>query len=145
MPKGRNKELNSFVENMIKIKCVWDPIRKQDGLRILTTRFRGRGLPKSRCDIWMANLAPSERLLSDFQSQKITWGKFGRRYRKELKQSLSSDKANRRIKNYGQKFTLRLIQLLGKRGPVTLMCHCASDQKLCHARILKKVLSSKVG
>jgi len=130
---------------MIKIKCVWDPIRKQDGLRILTTRFRGRGLPKSRCDIWMANLAPSERLLSDFQSQKITWGKFGRRYRKELKQSISSDKENRRIKNYGQKFTLRLIQVLGKRGPVTLMCHCASDQKLCHARILKKVLSSKVG
>jgi uncharacterized protein YeaO (DUF488 family) len=93
----------------------------------------------------MANLAPSERLLSDFQSQKITWGKFGRRYRKELKQSISSDKENRRIKNYGQKFTLRLIQVLGKRGPVTLMCHCASDQKLCHARILKKVLSSKVG
>jgi len=93
----------------------------------------------------MANLAPSERLLSDFQSQKITWGKFGRRYRKELMQSFSSDKANQRIKNYGQKFTLRLIQVLGKRGPVTLMCHCASSQKLCHARILKKVLSSKVG
>ena len=126
------------------MKCVWDPIRKQDGLRILTTRFRGRGLPKSRCDIWMANLAPSERLLSDFQSQKITWGKFGRRYRKELKQSLSSDKANRRIKTYGQKFTLRLIQLLGNRGPVTLMCHCASSQKQCHTRILKKILSAKI-
>ena len=93
----------------------------------------------------MANLGPSENLLLDYRSQKITWGEFGRRYRKELKQSFSSDKANRRIKNYGQKFTLRLLQHLGKKGPVTLMCHCASTQKQCHAKILKKVLSAKVG
>ena len=129
---------------MIKTKCVWNSMAKKDGLRILATRFRGRGLPRSRCDIWMASLAPSERLLSDGQSQKITWGEFSRRYRKELKQSFSSDKVNQRIKNYGQKFTLRLIQLLGKRGPVTVMCHCASTQKQCHTKILKKILSAKI-
>jgi uncharacterized protein YeaO (DUF488 family) len=144
MPKDRNKERSTLFKSMIKTKCVWDSMAKQDGLRILTTRFRGRGLPRSRCDVWMANLGPSEKLLSDFQSQKSTWGEFGRRYRKELMQSFSSDKANQRIKNYGQKFTLRLIQVLGKRGPVTLMCHCASNQKQCHTRILKKVLSTKV-
>ena len=77
---------------------------KQDGLRILTTRYRGRGLPGNRYDIWMANLGPSEKLLLDYPSQKSTWGEFGRCYRKELKQSFSSDKANRRIKNYGLKF-----------------------------------------
>jgi uncharacterized protein YeaO (DUF488 family) len=129
---------------MIKTKCVWDSMAKQDGLRILTTRYRGRGLPGNRYDIWMANLGPSEKLLLDYRSQKITWGEFGRRYRKELKQSLSSDKANRRIKNYGQKFTLRLIQLLGKRGPVTLMCHCETSQKQCHTKNLKKILSAKI-
>ena len=41
---------------MIKTKCVWDSMAKQDGLRILTTRYRGRGLPGNRYDIWIANL-----------------------------------------------------------------------------------------
>jgi len=144
MPKDRNKERSTLFKSMIKTKCVWDSMAKQDGLRILTTRSRGRGLPGNRYDIWMANLGPSEKLLLDYRLQKSTWGEFGRRYRKELKQSFSSDKVNQRIKNYGQKFTLRLIQLLGKRGPVTLMCHCASTQKHCHTKILKKILSAKV-
>ena len=48
---------------MIRTKSVYFTIdRKKDGLRILATRFRGRGLPVSRYDVWMANLGPSERL-----------------------------------------------------------------------------------
>jgi len=51
---------------MIRTKSVYSPNeRKKDGLRILATRFRGRGLPVNRYDVWMANLAPSERLLPD--------------------------------------------------------------------------------
>jgi uncharacterized protein YeaO (DUF488 family) len=49
---------------MIRTKSVISPIdRKKDGLRILATRIRGRGLKKTRYDEWMANLGPSERLL----------------------------------------------------------------------------------
>ena len=33
---------------MIKTRSVWSDIRKDDGLRILATRFRGRGLPTSQ-------------------------------------------------------------------------------------------------
>jgi hypothetical protein len=33
----------------------------KDGLRILATRIRGRGLRKSLYHAWMANLGPSER------------------------------------------------------------------------------------
>jgi len=129
---------------MIKTKSVYDPKKKDDGLRILATRFRGRGLPKDRCDIWMANLAPSERLLNRWWNYKIGWGGFTRAYRKELKESLSSDANNRRIKNYGQKWTLRLVQLLGRKGPVTLMCHCGNNEPNCHLRVLKRILASKV-
>jgi uncharacterized protein YeaO (DUF488 family) len=130
---------------MIKTKSVKSPIqRREDGLRILATRFRGRGLPTSRYDVWMANLAPSERLVEAFLSGRMTWGEFGRRYRTELTEGGSIDQRNRTIKNHGQKFTLRLIKELGRRGNVTLLCHCAEEQQQCHRHILRKVLSGKV-
>ena len=106
---------------MIKTKSVFSAIEpRKDGLRILASRFRGRGMPVSRYDVWMANLGPSESLLRDFQSGRIDWAEFGRRYRKELFESGDADRSNRTIKNHGQKFTLRLLQELGKRSTITL-------------------------
>jgi uncharacterized protein YeaO (DUF488 family) len=130
---------------MIRTKSVYSPIdRSKDGLRILATRVRGRGLPATRYDVWMANLAPSEELLYDARSGSITWSEFSRRYRKELRERGSIDKRNQNIKNHGQKFTLRLLQKLGDRQNVTLMCHCDEDQAHCHRYLLKKVLVSKI-
>jgi uncharacterized protein YeaO (DUF488 family) len=132
---------------MIRTKSVYSPIEhKKDGLRILATRIRGRSLKKSRYHEWMANLEPSERLLELFRFKRITWGEFGSRYRRELSDSsLGFDRANEGIKNHGQKFTLRLIQQLGRRGNVTLMCHCDEDQEHCHRHLLAKILAGKVG
>jgi uncharacterized protein YeaO (DUF488 family) len=60
---------------MIRTKAVYSPIdRKNDGLRILATRVRGRGLRANRYDVWMANLAPSEALLNAGRKGLITWG-----------------------------------------------------------------------
>jgi uncharacterized protein YeaO (DUF488 family) len=130
---------------MIRTKSVHSPIdRRKDGFRILATRVRGRGLPANRYDVWMANLAPSEELLYAAQSNRTTWAEFSRRYRKELKERGSIDKRNRNIKNHGQKFTLRLLQELGRRQNVTLMCHCDEDQPHCHRHLLKKILDSKI-
>jgi uncharacterized protein YeaO (DUF488 family) len=131
---------------MLKTKSVWSAINpKNDGLRILVTRFRGRGLPASRYDVWMANLGPSERLLSAFQDGKVSWAQFCREYRKELYLDGAIDKRSRTIKNHGQKFTLRLVKQLARRGRVTLMCHCAEDQQQCHRHLLRRlILSSRV-
>jgi uncharacterized protein YeaO (DUF488 family) len=130
---------------MIRTKSVHSPIgRSKDGLRILATRMRGRGLRANRYDVWMPNLAPSEDLLSAARSNRITWGEFGRRYRKELKEGGSIDKRNRNIKNHGQKFTLRLLQKLGRRQNVTLMCHCDEHEPHCHRHLLKNVLGAKI-
>jgi uncharacterized protein YeaO (DUF488 family) len=130
---------------MIKTKSVKSPIEPQaDGLRILAARFRGRGLPSSRYDVWMPNLAPSEALLHDFRSGAVTWNEFGRRYRKELTEGGSIDQRNRSIKNHGQKFTLRLIQELGRREHVTLLCHCDEEAQHCHRHLLKAVLARAV-
>jgi uncharacterized protein YeaO (DUF488 family) len=129
---------------MIRTKSVYSPIdRKRDGLRILATRFRGRYLPASRYDVWMPNLAPSEALLKSVQRGAMTWGQFTRRYPMELQESGGIDKRNHVIKNHGQKFTLRLLQKLGRSQNVTLMCHCDEDQKQCHRHLLRKVLIKK--
>jgi uncharacterized protein YeaO (DUF488 family) len=132
---------------MIRTKSVYSPINpRKDGLRILTTRIRGRGLPKSRYHVWMANLGPSERLLTLMRLDKISWADFGRRYRRELfGSSVGFDKSNKGIKNHGQKFTLRLIQQLGRRGKVTLMCHCDESQARCHRHLLAKMLAGRIG
>ena len=115
---------------MIKAKSVFSPIEPaKDGLRILATRFRGRGMPTSRYHVWMANLGPSEGLLRAIHAGKITWGEFSRRYRKELFEGGTIDHRNRTIKNHGQKFTLRLLQRLAKRATVTVLCHCAEDAR----------------
>jgi len=129
---------------MIKTKSVHSPIEREDGLRILAARLRGRGLPSSRYDVWMANLGPSEVLFRDFLAGRIPWAEFSRRYKKELMESGGVDARNKTIKNHGQKFTLRLLQRLGREGNLTLMFHCAEDEPHCHRHILQKVLMGKV-
>ncbi len=129
---------------MLRTKSVYSPIQPEDGLRILITRLRGRGLPANRYDVWMANLGPSEKLLRQIQSDRIAWADFSRRYRQELFEGGGIDSRNRTIKNHGQKFTLRLLQKLAERGPVTLMCHCAEDEPRCHRHLLKQILQSAI-
>lgn len=129
---------------MLTTKSVWTPIdRKRDGLRILVTRFRGRGMPASRYDVWMPSLGPSERLLREFLGRKISWAAFGKAYGKELFLDGPIDRKSRTIRNHGQKFTLRLIEELARKGNVTLMCHCAEDQRQCHRHLLRGLIAGK--
>jgi uncharacterized protein YeaO (DUF488 family) len=130
---------------MIRTKCVHSPVEPaEDGLRILAARFRDRGMPTTRYDVWMPNLGPSERLLKEFLSKRMSWTEFSRGYLKELMEGGSIDHRNVTIKNHGQKFTLRLLQKLGERGNITLLCHCAEDEPHCHRHLLKKKLDGRI-
>jgi len=129
---------------MFKTKSVHSRIETGDGLRILAARGRGHGLPADRFDVWMANLGPSEELRNAILDGKISWPEFSRRYTKELLQTGGVDARNRRIKNHGQKFTLRLLQHLAKKQTVTLLCHCAEEERHCHRHLLKALLEKKV-
>ena len=126
---------------MLKTKSIRTAIdRESDGLRILVARFRGHGVPKSRYDVWMPSLGPSERALRRVQSGEISWAQFSREYRKELFLDGPIDARSRTIKNHGQKFTLRLIARLAERGHVTLLCHCAEDRRECHRHVLRALI-----
>ena len=127
----------------LRVKSVHSPIdRKNDGLRILATRFRGRGMPTNRYDVWMPSLGPSEQLLNAVQTGTIAWTRFVRSFTHELFMDGPVDARSKSIKNHGQKFTLRLIKRLAEKGNVTLMCHCAEDQEHCHRHVLKRLIES---
>ena len=123
---------------MLKTRSVHSPIQANDGLRILATRFRGRGLPTSRYDVWMPSLGPSEQLLNSVLDGRIDWKTFTRRYREELYLDGPIDARSETIKNHGQKSTLRLIKALAAKENVTLMCHCEEDATECHRFLLER-------
>jgi uncharacterized protein YeaO (DUF488 family) len=123
---------------MIKTRSVQSEKRKDDGLRILATRFRGRGLPASKYDVWMPALGPSEQLLKAVMGGAIEWKEFTRRYRDELFMDGAIDDRSETIKNHGQKSTLRLLRTLSEKQNVTLLCHCVEDAKECHRFLLAK-------
>jgi uncharacterized protein YeaO (DUF488 family) len=129
---------------MFRTKSVHSPIEPGDGLRLLVARGRGRGLPANRFDAWMANLGPSEELRDAILAGTISWSEYSRRYRKELLEPGGVDARNERIKNYGQKFTLRLLQHLARKQTITLLCHCAEAEQHCHRHLLKALLEKKI-
>jgi uncharacterized protein YeaO (DUF488 family) len=129
---------------VLKTKSVHSPIEPADGLRILATRFRGRGLPTNRYHVWMASLGPSERLLKSVMAGRIAWREFLKRYRAEMFAPAATDAGNATIKNHGQKFTLRLIAKLAAKENVTLLCHCAEDAKECHRFELQKLIAREM-
>jgi uncharacterized protein YeaO (DUF488 family) len=128
---------------MLKTKSVYTAVAENDGLRILATRFRGRGMSSNLYDVWMPSLGPSEQLLKAVQSGTLTWPAFRRDFKKELFLDGSIDARNRTIKNHGQKSTLRLLKAMAREGNVTLMCHCDEDATQCHRHILREVILSK--
>ncbi len=125
----------------IATKSMKDPIEpKRDGLRILATRFRGHRVSHTQYDVWMANLAPSDPLLEDFLSKKITWPQFRVRYRQEMLHGAGYEEPNHKLRNSGQKFTIRLLARLARDTPITLLCHCPHDEQHCHRHILEQLI-----
>lgn len=123
---------------MIKTRSVQSEPGTADGLRILATRFRGRGLPSSQYDVWMPSLGPSEQLLKAVMGGAIDWKTFTRRYHAELYEAGPVDDRCETIKNHGQKFTLRLVRALAAKQHITLLCHCVEDARECHWFLLAK-------
>ncbi len=47
---------------MIKVKRIYDSAGKDDGVRILVDKLWPRGISKDKVDVWLKDVAPSEKL-----------------------------------------------------------------------------------
>ena len=70
----------------IRIKRVYDPSNKEDGLRVLVDRLWPRGLKKSSAhiDFWAKDLAPTTSLRNWFNHEENKFNEFRIRYFEEL-------------------------------------------------------------
>jgi uncharacterized protein YeaO (DUF488 family) len=71
---------------MIRVKRVYDPAEKSDGLRFLVDHLWPRGLKKEAVHVegWIKQVSPSNQLRSWFGHEPVKWSEFQRRYFAEL-------------------------------------------------------------
>ena len=71
---------------MIAIKRAYDAPEARDGARILVDRLWPRGVSKEvlQAEMWLKEVAPSDKLRKWFSHDVARWTEFERRYRAEL-------------------------------------------------------------
>ena len=90
----------------IRIKRVYEPPAKEDGMRVLVDRLWPRGLKKADAAIalWLKQAAPSTELRRWFGHDPARWDEFRQRYAAELDDNMAA-----------------VAPLLERRGTVTLL------------------------
>ena len=73
--------------HVIKIKRVYDPVEKDDGVRVLVDRLWPRGVKKDKVDVWLRDIAPSDELRKWFNHDPSKWEEFKRKYFEELERN----------------------------------------------------------
>ena len=113
----------------VAIKRVYEEPGESDGTRILVDRLWPRGLTKERAriDLWLKEIAPSDKLRKWFAHDPKKWPEFQARYAEELK-------------SHAAQFA-QLKQEAAK-GPVTLL-YAAKDEEHNEAVVLQKLLRRK--
>jgi uncharacterized protein YeaO (DUF488 family) len=116
---------------VIQIKRTYEPMRREDGHRILVERLWPRGIRKEALavDAWLKEVAPSTSLRKWFGHRLERWDEFRRRYRKELS-------ANRE--------SWSPILAASKGGTVTLL-YSAHDREHNGAVVLRQYLIERAG
>ena len=108
----------------IRIKRVYEPPDKDDGVRILVDRLWPRGLTheRARIDLWLKDIAPSTELRKWFGHDPNRWEEFKIRYLSELK---------------GKREQIRLLKQELDKGVVTLV-YGAKDEEHNEALVLQE-------
>ena len=112
---------------MIRVKRIYEPLMKTDGLRVLVERLWPRGFTKSRAkvDLWLKDLAPSAALRTWFGHDPAKWPTFRRRYQAELARYPD---------------VVARLRAKAAEGPVTLL-FAARDERHNSAIVLREVLA----
>jgi uncharacterized protein YeaO (DUF488 family) len=120
----------------LRVVRLGTPRHRGEGVRIGTARRPPRGVRKSDYarlnyyDVWLPELAPSQKLVSWALSQPWTdmrWKRFASTYRREM----SDPRAERLIE---------LLAALSKSANLSVGCYCEDDER-CHRSLLRELLA----
>ena len=101
---------------MIQLKRIYDKAEASDGFRVLVDRLWPRGVSKvkAKVDLWMRDIAPTDKLRKWFNHDPDRWKEFEKKYRAELKKNQALAELKKIIKSkkkitllYGAKDTER--------------------------------------
>ena len=114
----------------LRIKRIYQPAAKTDGLRVLVDRLWPRGIAKAKAqiDLWLKDVSPSDALRHKFHDHPESWSAFVTAYRRELKQEPASS-------------ALDELRALVRKQPVTLL-YAARDETHNNAVALQRLLAT---
>jgi len=115
---------------MIHVKRIYDQPEKTDGYRILVDRLWPRGLSKdqAKADVWLRDIAPSDKLRRWFSHDPNKWKGFQRKYNNELKE---------------KSVLIRKIKLIEKDKRVVTLLFSARDEKHNNVLVISDLLKKK--
>lgn len=110
----------------LKLKRVYEPPARGDGMRVLVDRLWPRGLSRHEvaADLWLRDAAPSTALRRWYGHDPRRWENFRKKYRAELAR---------------QPDVLHILDDLRRRTPVTLL-FSAADEARNNAAVLREIL-----
>jgi uncharacterized protein YeaO (DUF488 family) len=94
----------------LKVKRVYEPAAKADGMRILVDRLWPRGIAKEKAkvDLWLKEIAPSNALRQRFHAKPEQWDEFRKAYAAELKSDEAAEAA-KELRRHIRKGTVTLL------------------------------------
>src|SRR5690348_2701964 len=112
---------------MIKIKRIYEIHEEKDGFRILVDRLWPRGISKqkARVDLWLKEIAPSDKLRKWFSHDPKKWSNFKSKYIKELENNP----------------LLQRIKQLEKENKVLTLLYSTKDSEHNNVVVLYEILN----
>lgn len=114
---------------MIKTKSIYDPKSKDDGIRVLVTRYWPRGIKKEEKDYWFRDLGPDVELIRKWKAGEVAWDKFKKSYKDEYRSEAKKELLGE----------LKKIIKEARGKDVTLLCTCRQGEH-CHRDLLKEMV-----
>ncbi len=111
----------------VKTKSVFQPMEKEDGYRILITRYYPRGVRRERFNEWTTTLSPKPELLFAYKQGKIDWDTFVHEFLNQLRENAECLEA------------IQTLHELSKEEDITLLCF-ERDGNPCHRHLVRDVV-----
>jgi uncharacterized protein YeaO (DUF488 family) len=113
----------------VRTKSIFQPAERQDGYRILITRFYPRGVPRERFNEWAYGLSPSPELLFAYKEGRIDWDTFAHEFVVQLGREAGCAEA------------IQTLHELSQTEDITLLCF-EKDGNPCHRHLVRDVVEN---